>query len=208
MLRLKMMKEYNVEDIELSQPYLFFYDKLEKSNWFLENILKTLDEDLDGHYGVVPKEVYPETFHTSSSREMNTLIVSKLREYAKQLRNAYKDGKHESELCRLKHGMLEKVHHVMVISLGQPPEKITWAFYDKDKKFQEFHDITPLEFYRNHIKQDCKQYVSLIHDPRNAYMKKYTMQYLGNVVGAEDVHYINLPIDDIKRYAADTIKSG
>ncbi|KAJ2848285.1 bleomycin hydrolase [Coemansia erecta] len=49
MLRLKMMKEYNVEDIELSQPYLFFYDKLEKSNWFLENILKTLDEDLDGH---------------------------------------------------------------------------------------------------------------------------------------------------------------
>ncbi|KAJ1645437.1 bleomycin hydrolase [Coemansia asiatica] len=227
------MKEYNVEDIELSQPYLFFYDKLEKSNWFLENILKTLDEDLDGRvvqyllndpisdsgqwdmfvaliekYGVVPKEVYPETFHTSSSREMNTLIASKLRKYAKQLRNAYKDGKHESELRRLKRGMLEKVHRVMVISLGQPPEKITWAFYDKDKKFQEFRDITPLEFYRNHIKQDCKQYVSLIHNPRNAYMKKYTVQYMGNVVGAEDVHYINLPIDDIKRYAADTINKG
>ncbi|KAJ1646671.1 bleomycin hydrolase [Coemansia asiatica] len=104
--------------------------------------------------------------------------------------------------------MLEEVHRIVTISLGQPPERFTWAFYDKDKKFHEFHDITPLEFYRNHVKQDCKQYVSLIHDPRNAYMKKYTPQYLGNVVGTKDVHYINLPINDFKRYAIETIKSG
>ncbi|KAJ2056823.1 bleomycin hydrolase [Coemansia sp. S146] len=32
MLWQKMMKEYNLDLLELSQPYLFFYDKLEKSN--------------------------------------------------------------------------------------------------------------------------------------------------------------------------------
>ncbi|KAI8321709.1 aminopeptidase C [Martensiomyces pterosporus] len=233
MLRQGMMKEKNLEELELSQPYLFFYDKLEKSNWFLENVLATLDEDLDGRvvqyllkdpvgdggqwdmfvaliekYGVVPKEAYPETFHTSSSGQMDKLVTSKLREYAKQLRNDHAKGKGAGELRALKHQMLEEIHKIMAISLGQPPERFTWAFYDKDKKFHEFRDITPLEFYKDHVKLDCKQTVSLINDPRNEYMKKYTVQYLGNVVGAEDVHYINLPVGDIKKYAAAVIKAG
>lgn len=42
------MKKYNLKEFELSQSYLFYYDKLEKSNWFLEQILDTLDEPLDG----------------------------------------------------------------------------------------------------------------------------------------------------------------
>ncbi|KAJ1789420.1 bleomycin hydrolase, partial [Coemansia sp. RSA 2399] len=74
--------------------------------------------------------------------------------------------------------------------------------------FHEFRDITPLQFYKDHVKQDCKNMVSLIHDPRNAYMKKYTVKYLGNVHGAEQVHYINLSVDQIKEYAANVIKSG
>jgi len=30
------MKKLNLDDFELSQPYLMIYDKLEKGNWFLE----------------------------------------------------------------------------------------------------------------------------------------------------------------------------
>ncbi|KAJ2008019.1 bleomycin hydrolase [Coemansia thaxteri] len=234
MLRQSMMKEYNLDALELSQPYLFFYDKLEKSNWFLENILVTLDEDLDGRvvqyllkdpigdggqwdmfvaliekYGVVPKEAYPETFHTSSSGQMDGLVTSRLREYAKILRNEHARGKGVSELRAHKRHMLEEVHRIMAISLGHPPAKLTWAFYDKDKKFHEFKDITPQQFYKEHVKQDCASTVSLINDPRNEYMKKYTVKYLGNVVGAADqVHYINLPAEDLKKYAAEVIKAG
>ncbi|KAJ2629730.1 bleomycin hydrolase [Coemansia sp. RSA 1694] len=233
MLRQKMMKEYNLDALELSQPYLFFYDKLEKSNWFLENILATLDEDLDGRvvqyllkdpigdggqwdmfvaliekYGVVPKEAYPETFHTSSSGQMDGLVTSRLREYAKILRNDHALGKCAGELRAHKQSMLEEVHRIMAISLGHPPEKFTWAFYDKDKKFHEFKDISPQQFYKDHVKQDCTNTVSLINDPRNDFMKKYTVEFLGNVVGADQVHYINLPVKDIKRYAAAAIKAG
>ena len=42
------MRRYNLKEFELSQSYLFFWDKLEKSNWFLEQVLDTVDEDLDG----------------------------------------------------------------------------------------------------------------------------------------------------------------
>ena len=42
------MKRYNLKEFELSQAYLFYWDKLEKANYFLEQILDTTEEDLDG----------------------------------------------------------------------------------------------------------------------------------------------------------------
>ena len=42
------MKKHNLSSFELSQAYLFFWDKLEKANWFLEQIVDTANEDLDG----------------------------------------------------------------------------------------------------------------------------------------------------------------
>ena len=45
--RVALMKRHNLSTFELSQAYLFFYDKLEKANFFLEQILDTVNEDLD-----------------------------------------------------------------------------------------------------------------------------------------------------------------
>ena len=42
------MKKYNLRDFQLSQSYLFFWDKLEKANYFLEQIIDTAHEDLEG----------------------------------------------------------------------------------------------------------------------------------------------------------------
>lgn len=46
--RVAFMKKYNLERFQLSQAYLFFWDKLEKSNYFLESIIETADQPLDG----------------------------------------------------------------------------------------------------------------------------------------------------------------
>ncbi|KAJ1736464.1 bleomycin hydrolase [Coemansia sp. Benny D160-2] len=233
MLRQHMMKEYNLDELELSEPFVFFYDKLEKSNWFLENILRTLDEDLDGRlvqlllagpvqdggqwdmfvalvekYGVVPKEAYPETVHTADSEQMDWLITTKLREYAKEIRTEHANGKSIDELRMMKDRMLREIHKVISVSLGQPPKTIDWSFYSKDKKFHEFRNVTPLEFYKNHVKQDCTKFVSLINDPRNEYMKKYTVDYWGNVCGAGSVHFINLSVQRLKDYAIRVLESG
>ncbi|RUP35350.1 peptidase C1B, bleomycin hydrolase [Jimgerdemannia flammicorona] len=46
-LRLRVMNKYKLEDFELSQPYLFFWDKLEKANFFLENMIDLADRDIN-----------------------------------------------------------------------------------------------------------------------------------------------------------------
>lgn len=46
--RVAIMKRYKLKEFELSQAYLFYWDKLEKANYFLEQIMDTADEDLEG----------------------------------------------------------------------------------------------------------------------------------------------------------------
>jgi len=46
--RVAFMKTYNLEEFQLSQAYLFFWDKLEKSNYFFESIIETVNEPLSG----------------------------------------------------------------------------------------------------------------------------------------------------------------
>ncbi|KAJ1678954.1 bleomycin hydrolase, partial [Spiromyces aspiralis] len=223
MLRQSLMKAQNIDEFEFSQSYLFFYDKLERANWFLENILDTLDEDLDGRvvqyllhdpisdggqwdmfvslvekYGLMPKAAYPETLHSSSSRNMDWLLTVKLREYAHRLRSKHAAGVPLSTLHSVRTGMLDEIHRILTISLGKPPTKFDWVFEDKDGKYKEFLDMTPQRFYKEVVGVDLTNTVSLINDPRNAYYKQYTVKYLGNIVGGIPVHYVNLPIERVK----------
>lgn len=46
--RIAIQQKYNIKAFELSQAYLFFWDKVEKANYYLESILDTLKEDVDG----------------------------------------------------------------------------------------------------------------------------------------------------------------
>src|SRR5207302_575709 len=119
-------------DFELSQNYVMFWDKLEKANYFLESILLTLDEPTDGRlvawlmanpiqdggqwdmfvnlikkYGVVPKDVMPETESSSASHLMNDRITYKLREDAARLRQAHAGGASESQLRIQKGAMVD-----------------------------------------------------------------------------------------------------
>lgn len=43
----KNCKKYNLKDFELSQNYIAFYDKLEKCNYLLENIISLKDKEKD-----------------------------------------------------------------------------------------------------------------------------------------------------------------
>ena len=44
--RHKMIAGFQLEDFELSQAHTFFWDKYEKSNWFLEQVIATADQEL------------------------------------------------------------------------------------------------------------------------------------------------------------------
>ncbi len=102
LLRIYLGRKYKLKNFEFSQNYFMFFDKLEKANYFLENIIKTSEQDVserlvshllyspvqDGgqwdmfvnllnKYGAVPKSVMAESFHSSNSRAMNQIITIK-----------------------------------------------------------------------------------------------------------------------------------
>lgn len=234
-MRFDVMKKLNLETFELSQNYTLFYDKLEKSNYFLENILDTLEEPTEGRliahllrdplgdggqwdmlcnliekYGVVPKDAMPETVSSSATWPMTAYLTRKLREFACVLREGHKAGKPAEELRGEKEAMMGTVYNMLCICLGTPPKTFTLEVRDKDKNFIRDEGLTGKEFFKKYIGWDLSQYVSLINAPTadKPYHKTYTVKMLGNVKEGRPVKYLNLPIEDLKAAAIAQLKDG
>ena len=233
LFRIYLGRKYNLKKFEFSQNYFIFCDKLEKSNYFLENIIKTADEPLDGRlvmhlltdpiqdggqwhmfvnliekYGVLPQTEMPESFQSSQSMRMNRMITRKLRGFAKDLRAAYEKGADTKKLRVMKEDMLRTIYQMLTISLGSPPDKFEWQIRDKDKKFHRFEKLNPKQFYKEHVGLDLNDYVCLINCPMSdkSYNEIYTVDYLGNVVEGSIIRYLNLPSKRLKEVAAASIK--
>jgi bleomycin hydrolase len=154
----------------------------------------------------MPKSAFPESFHSGNSRMLNWLLTNKLREFACTLRNAHSSGQSMETMHSVKDKMMEEVYRILSISLGEPPIKFDWSFRDKEKAFQSFRDQSPLEFYKEIVGFSLEDTVSLINDPRNEMNRLFTVEYLGNVVGGRPVTYVNVPIDQLKKYTIKSIK--
>lgn len=234
-MRFAVMKKLNLETFELSQNYTLFYDKLEKANYFLENILDTLDEPTDGRlishllreplgdggqwdmlcniinkYGIVPKDAMPETVPSSATHEMATYMTKKLREDACVLREAHMAGKSADELRAEKESMMKTMYDILCISLGTPPKSFTFEVRNKDKKFIRDENLTGKEFFAKYVGWNMDDYISLINAPTadKPYHKTYTVKMLGNVKEGRPVKYLNLPIEDLKNAAIAQMKDG
>ena len=234
-MRFKIMKDLNLKNFELSQTYQMFFDKIEKANYFLENILETLDEDTDSRiimwllnaplndggqwdmftsivekYGVVPKAVMPESFASSNSARMNQILTLKLRGYASKLRQDHQNGKTLEELKSEKKKMTFEFYRLLTMFLGIPPKKFTFEYTDKDKKFHRDLDITPIDFYTKYVTVDLKDYISIINAPTQdkPFNKTFTVQYLGNVEGGNKVKYLNVDMKTFKELALSQLKDG
>ena len=234
LLRLEIVKNYNLSNFEFSQNYFMFWDKLEKANYFLENILKTLDQNYDSRlmmhllqapvqdggqwdmfvnliekYGLVPKSVMPETNHSSKSSMMNYFLTHKLRECAFILRKSKKPRTTIKQLRSKKEEMMSVIYSLLCMFLGNPPIKFDWSINDKDNKFTRFNNVDPLDFYHKFTKVKLKNKVCLINAPMsNKKMNElYTIDFLGNVVGGNIIKYANVEINELKKAAIKSIKN-
>lgn len=232
-MRFEVMKKLNLKTFELSQAYQMFFDKLEKANYFLENILETLDEKSDSRlimwllsaplndggqwdmftsivekYGVVPKTAMPETFHSSKSARMNSILTLKLRGFASILRQNYQNGKTLEELKADKKEMAFEFYKLLTMFLGIPPKNFMFECVDKDKKFYREENISPKEFYAKFVGLDLNDYISVINAPTNdkPFNKTFTVQYLGNIEGGNPVKYLNVDIKTFKNLALAQLK--
>ena len=233
--RHKMIAGFQLEDFELSQAHTFFWDKYEKSNWFLEQVLATADQELtsrkvkflldtpqqDGgqwdmvvslfeKYGVVPKSVYPESISSSNSRELNQILNKLLRQDAQILRELAADGVESSELQAKKEELLQEVFNFLAMNLGLPPRQFDFSYRDKDNHFHSESGLTPLTFYQKYVDLKLDDYVSIINAPTadKPYGRSYTVEMLGNVVGSKPVRYLNVEMDRLKELAIAQMQAG
>ncbi|KAH6604125.1 bleomycin hydrolase [Trichoderma cornu-damae] len=241
--RVALMKRHNLESFELSQAYLFYWDKVEKANWFLEQIVETAKEDLDGRvvqrlfadiapdggqwdmvynlvekYGLVPQALYPDSWNAMNSSTLNSIIKTKLREYALALRDLCNGSPvPPAVISGYKVGMMREITLIMTLLLGQPPkptEEFTWQYVDRDGKAREVR-TTPKAFSKDvyspelRITSDAiESMISLVHDPRHDPLRKLTVSRLGNVVGGRSVTYVNVEMDALKSACVKMLKSG
>lgn len=233
--RHKLLTTFQLKDFELSQNYTFFWDKYEKANYFYENILNTAEQAVtsrevafllqtpqqDGgqwdmvvslfkKYGVVPKSVMPESSNSSNSRDLNNYLNKLLRKHAVLLRQMVAEDATEEEIQANREAMLQEVYNFLAISLGTPPETFDFEYRDEEKNYHLEQGLTPQQFYDDYIGVDLDNYVSIINAPTEdkPFMKSYTVDMLGNVVGGKQVKYLNLEMEEFKDLAIHQLEQG
>ncbi|HEL2211431.1 TPA: aminopeptidase C [Streptococcus suis] len=233
--RHKLISDFKLENFELSQAHTFFWDKYEKSNWFLEQIIAAADQEIgsrkvkflldtpqqDGgqwdmvvalfeKYGVVPKSVYPESISSSASRELNQYLNKLLRQDAQILRDLLAKGASPEEVQTQKENLLQEIFNFLAVNLGLPPRSFDFAYRDKDNVYHRDTNVTPQAFYEKYVGLKLSDYVSIINAPTTdkPYNKSYTVELLGNVVGAPAVRYLNVEMNRFKELAIAQLKAG
>jgi bleomycin hydrolase len=235
LLRVGAARTMGLKEFEFSQNHLLFWDKLEKANHWLEAILDTADRDVDDRtvaqllatpaedggqwnmfvalvhkHGLVPKALMPETHSSSKTSSMNKAIALLLRRGAAVLRARAAAGDSADQLREAKQAILTDVHRVLSIHLGTPPERFAWQWTDKEKGFHRDPETTPQEFAARYVGLPLEDYVCIVHDPResNPVGQTYTVEYLGNVVGAPPVVYLNVEMTLIRELAMASLSDG
>ena len=97
--------------------------------------------NLVNKYGLVPKTVMPETFHSENTRWLNNILSSKLREFGLELREIRRQGITGKKLQSAKMEMISEIYRILVLFLGEPPTEFTYRFVDKDNNISEAKHI-------------------------------------------------------------------
>ena len=230
-LRASMLKELELDSLELSQAFPFFYDKLEKANAFLTRVIAEADRPLDDRevvdslyspipdggwwpefarlvakYGIVPAYAMPDTVSAGNSEAMNEHLATLLRRTALRLRTAVADGV-DPEPLRLT--ALEQVHRMLCIHLGTPPEEFVWQYRDKNKEFHRVGTLTPRQFAQRYV-TGVEEFVVVAHDPRPeiAVNTRYGMGRSDVMVGEPVQDHVTAELEVLKSAAIAAIQDG
>ena len=234
-LRANFAKRTDSLRVEFSQAYLFFYDQLEKANLFLQGVIDTgkkpIDDqrvqfffknpindggtfcgvaDLAEKYGLVPKQVMPESYSSDNTSRMARLISSRLREDGLQLRKMVADGKKAADIEKAKTEMLSTVYRMLALTIGEPPTQFTYAHRNKDgKAVGEPKTYTPQEFFKEVVGDKLNgTFIMVMNDPRRPYYKTYEVELDRHTYDGHNWKYLNLPMDEIEQMAIASLKDG
>lgn len=221
--------------MEFSQAYLFFWDQLEKANLMLQGVIDTAKEPIDHQrvqfffhhpindggtfcgvsdlvdkYGLVPSEVMPESYSSDNTSMAAKIVSSKLREFGLQLRDMVAVKKSAADINKAKTQMLTEVYRILCLTIGEPVQKFTYAFKDKNgKALAPAKEYTPLQFAKEVVGGPITgTFIMAMNDPRRPYYKTYEVEYDRHTYDGHNWKYVNLPMEDIEQIAIASLKDG
>ena len=235
--------QYNMADnlnldlkkFALSNNYIAFFDKLEKSNNTYENIINIQETNWEyidkeevleycvsegGHwqwfvsivnkYGLVPYEYMPDVFESLQIQNITGLFIDKVKKDCIKLLNARKENKDILELRKMKELFLEENYTFLSKVLGEPKSEFNFEYKDKDSNYICYKNLTPIEFKNKFLTIDLNDFVSLGNLPmyNKEYYKYYREKYLGNIYENSYVEFLNLPINEIKELVIKQLKDN
>lgn len=232
-LKVSVLKNFKLQDIKFSHNYLYFFDKLERANQYLDDVIELKDKDLDDRlnrnvvfyaaddgawwttfqrlvskYGIVPEYAYPDSKNVSRTNDLIDNLDKRLKIAAKDIRDAFKEGR-ESEIECIKEKAMKDVYRITAISLGVPPKRFDLCVKDKDNKLIERRNISPIEFYNEFFKEDVSEYVELGNYPGKnkeenvLYERVFIQQRIGG-----SLRYVNVSIARMKEIVMSMIDAG
>lgn len=228
-------KKLGKKDFEFSEAYLQFYDRLEKSNFFLERIIELRDKPCDdfllvnlisypngdgGHYpffkslvkkyGLLPIELMPDSTVACTTPELNKTLNFLLSGAAAKLRAHFQNGGSLEKAEEMKEGYLEEVYRILGVSLGLPPKEFVYEYYDKDDKFVRLPKQTTSEFFRDYVGVDLDEYMPLCDAPFRDYPtnKIITCPQVGCVEGDLGVEFFNVGLEPMKKAVIKSLEAG
>jgi bleomycin hydrolase len=209
-------------DVELSQNYLYFFEKLEKANLFLDAVIKTKDlpatdrmveflckqnvqdgqnwtgfVELVEKYGVVPTEIMPETYSSSNSGHVNGVLSRLLKRALAKIRA---ESSSES-VARLRLQALKDVYRVLAINFGIPPASFDWRYEGKEKKLVTLKGLTPQKFFKDYVGTALQEYYPFYSIPTLAFQKKYEISLNRTLSDQPDLGFVNVPLETLKDLA-------
>lgn len=232
-LRHKFATKYKFKDFELSQNYLFFWDRIERANMFFQKIIATADKPLhdrtvdfylsfalnDGgqwanaasiieKYGVVPEYVMPDTHNTKDTSDVAEVFDSLMRKDAIELRAMVQTNASAAELQEAQERMMGDVYKIAAYSFGEPPVKFDLEYRDDDKKFHQILGLTPLKFYLEYFDTNLSDYIVVTNAPDHEMDRSYLMPAQDSVVNGLPIKFVNVPFEELQEGAIKQLQAG
>jgi bleomycin hydrolase len=232
-MRHMLIKAMDLERFEFSETYLFFWDKFERANtylqWFIDNpTAKTGDRAFDhttqdcmtdggwwntfatlvDKYGLVPQTAMPETWQSADSSDMNTLLIQHLNGCVNRI---VQQRAHVAKrlVVRWKTETLHNIYNILVKFMGTPPTEFDWMFNRlEDSALVE--KLSPLTF-KNMVMPTIsmvKQFVTLAHLPHLVENTLYEVQDTNNIQEAGNVVFLNIGMQAMQEYTAKSVVAG
>lgn len=168
LFRRPMMVKYGLENFEFSQSYVAFYNQLERANYFVYWLQKTMETTPDfdftvynlpyqywfntvfddggqfavfaqliKKYGIVPKEEYGETFESSNTEFLISLLKNTSMDLVVKAKS-HKQPISKSDWTTIREIYMKQMYRLLVQFYGLPPTHFVFKHADGEKPNRKF----------------------------------------------------------------------